>query len=327
MRIQYSATIPHTRKHVITDTHYNLGGRKAFINMTSEMPSSDHHKDTEDMLKIKPGRQAELLEAAASVTRRITTAQTAANRSQAVRLILVSKLKPASDILSLHQKHPDEYQHFGENYVQELTTKAQQLPKTIKWHFIGGLQSNKAKSLAADVDSLWCVSSVDSVKKANELEKGRQRWAERQKEARNTTAEAFSGDDTRLRVHVQVNTSGEESKSGVEPSETLTLCKHIVDSCPHLQLTGVMTIGAIARSQETTPETENEDFVALRNVRDDLVKQLSWKEEDIELSMGMSNDFESAIKCGADEVRVGSTIFGERAAKGSRIPEDKKEGG
>ena len=210
--------------------------------------------------------------------------------------------------------------------MQELQSKAEQLPKTIKWHFIGGLQSNKCKTLASDTDALFCVSSVDSVKKANELEKGRRARAAKQEpeqQGHAVNGVTVRDHEDKLRVHVQVNTSGEESKSGVEPSDTTALCKHIVESCPHLRLTGLMTIGAIARSRATTAATENEDFVRLHRVRDEVAKELKWSQDDLELSMGMSDDFENAICAGADEVRVGSTIFGERAAKGSRIPDDK----
>lgn len=247
------------------------------------------------------------------------------------RLILVSKLKPPSDILSLHSHDVDTYAHFGENYVQELQAKSKELPKTIKWHFIGGLQSNKCKGLASDTNGLWCVSSVDSVKKADGLEKGRQarghvNGKDGKNELENVTISS-EHEDAKLRVHVQVNTSGEESKSGVEPSETAALCRHIVDNCSHLQLVGLMTIGAIARSKEATPGTENRDFVALREVRDKAAAGLGWEAEQLELSMGMSDDFESAIRCGANEVRVGSTIFGERAAQGSRVPEGVSDGG
>jgi pyridoxal phosphate enzyme (YggS family) len=156
------------------------------------------------------------------------------------------------------------------------------------------------------------VSSVDSEKKANELEKGRKALLEK-----DDTAE-------KLRVHVQVNTSGEESKSGIEPKDTITLCKHVRDKCPHLQLTGFMTIGAIARSQETTTETENEDFVKLKEVRDQVAKELGWEEEKLELSMGMSADFEGAIKMGSDEVRVGTQIFGERPPKKDAVIKEKE---
>jgi len=76
-----------------------------------------------------------------------------------------------------------------------------------------------------------------------------------------------------------------------------------------------MTIGAIARSKATTPENENEDFVALREQRDLVAEKLGLEKESLELSMGMSDDFEGAITLGSSEVRVGSTIFGERPAK------------
>jgi len=113
-----------------------------------------------------------------------------------------------------------------------------------------------------------------------------------------------------------VNTSGEETKAGVEPADAANLCRFIRDKCPGLKLQGLMTIGAIARSKATTPETENEDFVCLRETRDRVVKQLGLTEgEGLELSMGMSEDFEGAIAMESNEVRVGSTIFGERPPK------------
>jgi pyridoxal phosphate enzyme (YggS family) len=229
-----------------------------------------------------------------------------------VRLIAVSKLKPANDILALHQPPNPLHTHFGENYVQELLEKSKILPRSIRWHMIGGLQSNKCKQLAEQVPNLWCVSSVDSEKKANELEKGRKALLEKDNAAE------------KLRVMVQVNTSGEESKSGVEPADTLSLCRHIIEKCPHLQLRGFMTIGAIARSKETTPENENEDFVTLRDTRDKVAKELGWEEGRLELSMGMSADFEGAISMGSDEVRVGSEIFGARPAKKDAVVKDKE---
>ncbi|KAI4959145.1 hypothetical protein J4E86_002866 [Alternaria arbusti] len=272
----------------------------------------------EDM-HINPQRAKQLTENIASITSRINAAR---QGSKEVRLIAVSKLKPANDILALHKpsspSQPPLQTHFGENYVQELLEKHKILPRSIKWHMIGGLQSNKCKQLAEQVPNLWCVSSVDSEKKANELEKGRRALVEK------------GGDEEveeKLRVKVQVNTSGEESKSGVEPSDTLALCRHIIEKCPHLLLHGLMTIGAIARSQATTPETENEDFVKLREVRDQVVKELGWEEGQLELSMGMSADFEGAIKLGSDEVRVGSQIFGERPAKKDAVVMEKETRG
>jgi pyridoxal phosphate enzyme (YggS family) len=245
---------------------------------------------------------------------------TCAEHTSQVRLIAVSKLKPANDILALHQPpnptHTHTHTHFGENYVQELLEKSKILPRSIRWHMIGGLQSNKCKQLAEQVPNLWCVSSVDSEKKANELEKGRRALLEKDKEVQK------DNEAEKLRVMVQVNTSGEESKSGVEPSNTLSLCQHIVDKCPHLELLGLMTIGAIARSKEAT--SENEDFVALKETRDRVAKELGWEEGKLELSMGMSADFEGAISMGSNEVRVGSEIFGERPAKKDAVIKEKE---
>jgi len=177
-------------------------------------------------MQINPQRAAQLLENVTSVTQRIKSTS-----SRPVRLILVSKLKPATDILAVHTSSPAPA-HFGENYYQELSEKAPLLPKTIKWHFIGGLQSNKCAPLASSIPNLWCVSSVDSAKKADQLEKGRKSLVEK----------AEDPIEEKLRVMVQVNTSGEESKSGVAPEETLELCKHIRAACPHLLWRRRMTI-------------------------------------------------------------------------------------
>lgn len=114
---------------------------------------------------------------------------------------------------------------------------------------------------------------------------------------------------------MQVNTSGEEEKSGVEPSDAAELCRHVREKCPHLRLGGLMTIGTIARSKATTEETENEDFVTLRETRDKVCQELGIENGELELSMGMSSDFEGAIAQGSDEVRVGTNIFGERPPK------------
>lgn len=127
-------------------------------------------------------------------------------------------------------------------------------------------------------------------------------------------------------MHIQVNTSGEEAKSGCAPgADVVQLARHVLTACPNLRLLGFMTIGAIARSVATTPENENEDFATLREQRDLVAKELkeelssrtpSGEEEtELELSMGMSEDFEGAIAMGSSEVRVGSTIFGTRPAK------------
>ena len=231
------------------------------------------------------------------------------------------------------------YFHFGENYVQELQHKASLLPRSIKWHFIGGLQTNKCKSLAESIPNLWAVESVDSEKKVDALEKGRRACVEKWKgkrsknkgtEQRNGEAHAsedsLNPEEEPLRIYIQLNTSSEPSKSGVEPcpspshsSESppsdfpsLSLAKHVESQCPHLHIQGLMTIGAIARSEAASQGELNDDFECLKRERETLCKAMGWEQERLELSMGMSADFEEAIRQGSDEVRVGTGIFGKR---------------
>ncbi|KAI1863335.1 uncharacterized protein JN550_009655 [Neoarthrinium moseri] len=254
-----------------------------------------------EMLKVDPSRAVALASQLGSVSERIA----AVAQGRSVRLVAVSKLKPANDILALSQP-PISQLHFGENYAQELSQKAELLPKSIQWHFIGGLQSGHCKNLAK-IPNLFCVSSIDTAKKAQLLDEHRGKLI----------SSAYPATPVpKLNIHVQVNTSGEDSKSGCAPGdETVALCRLVREQCPNLHLLGLMTIGAIARSVATTPENENEDFVRLREQRDLVAKELGLKPEDLELSMGMSEDFEGAIAMGSSEVRVGSTIFGVRGPK------------
>ncbi|KAK3949402.1 hypothetical protein QBC32DRAFT_349224 [Pseudoneurospora amorphoporcata] len=257
------------------------------------------------LLKIDPTRASALVSQLQGVQELIL----AVAKGRPVRLVAVSKLKPANDILALHEAPQVKHVHFGENYAQELQQKAELLPRTIKWHFIGGLQSTHCKPLAK-IPNLFAVSSLDSLKKAQVLNRVRGELMS------SSSASASSEKIEKLNVHVQVNTSGEESKSGCAPGqETVELCKAIANECPHLNLLGLMTIGAIARSKATTPENENEDFVVLREQRDLVEKELGLESGSLELSMGMSEDFEGAIVMGSSEVRVGTTIFGQRGSK------------
>ncbi|SPO05671.1 related to Putative unspecific racemase [Cephalotrichum gorgonifer] len=254
------------------------------------------------MSKEEPEMRIDPIRAKALVSQLQTVSEKIAGvaKGRNVRLVAVSKLKPANDILALYQAAS--HTHFGENYQQELSQKAEILPRAIQWHFIGGLQSGHCKPLGR-IPNLFCVSSVDTLKKATLLNKSRGELL------------ATDPDTPKLNVHVQVNTSGEESKSGCQPGEeTVSLCRAIVETCPNLNLLGLMTIGAIARSKATTPENENEDFLVLGAQRDLVGKELGL-EGSLELSMGMSEDFEGAVALGSGEVRVGSTIFGTRPAK------------
>ncbi|XP_047965829.1 pyridoxal phosphate homeostasis protein [Salvia hispanica] len=203
-----------------------------------------------------------------------------------IRLVAVSKTKP---VPILRQVYDAGHRCFGENYVQELIEKAPQLPEDIQWHFIGNLQSNKVKPLLTAVPNLAMVETVDDEKIANNLNR-------------------VVGNIGRkpLKVFIQVNTSGEESKFGVEPAGCLDLAKHVTRNCPNLEFCGLMTIGM--PDYTSTPE----NFKTLANCRSDVCKALGIAEEQTELSMGMSGDFELAIEMGSTNVRVGSTIFGAR---------------
>jgi PLP dependent protein len=165
----------------------------------------------------------------------------------------------------------------------------------------------------AKIPNLWCVSSVDTLKKAQLLDRYRGEFLST---SAPSSSSSSSSAPEKLNIHVQVNTSGETSKSGCAPGEeTVALCRAI-EAAPHLHLLGLTTIGAIARSVATTADNENDDFVALRDQRDLVARELGLDgERRLELSMGMSEDFEGAVAMGSDEVRVGSTIFGARPSR------------
>ncbi|KAF8972276.1 hypothetical protein BDZ97DRAFT_1019266 [Flammula alnicola] len=262
--------------------------------------------------KTTPERTEELLESLAEVRARVKAASL---QTSSPALVAVSKYKPASDILTCYN---DGQMDFGENYVQELEEKARRLPTDIRWHFIGTLQSNKAKTLAS-IPNLFSIQTLGSIKAATALNK-------------TLPAERASP----LRVLIQINTSGEDSKSGIPPltsssdlesSELILLAKHVVAECPRLRLEGLMTIGALELSLTASETEKNADFESLKATRDVLDrylkktfvgKEAKWGDETsgrLLLSMGMSSDFEAALKSGSDIVRVGTGVFGERAKK------------
>lgn len=277
-------------------------------------------------VKYTKDRQHELQDNIKGVEEDIQKAYDAIKQASSTppRLVAVSKLKPASDIQALYDLG---YRHFGENYIQELVDKSQVLPKDICWHFIGNLQSNKAKTVVSGVgDALWVIETLASEKTAGLLEKA---------------VAARLGEDEipvekRLKVYIQVNTSKEDVKSGVDPltagsstsdiaeHELVKLATYIYTQCPHLHLLGLMTIGSFSASHD--PSKPNPDFETLTTSRQELYAYLSSHldnakallpktEQEWELSMGMSADFESAIKQGSSGVRVGTRIFGERPKK------------
>ncbi|KAK7359808.1 hypothetical protein VNO77_01773 [Canavalia gladiata] len=215
--------------------------------------------------------------------------QKAAERSgrnmEEIRVVAASKTKAVS---ALRHVYDAGHRSFGENYVQELLQKAPQLPDDIEWHYIGNLQSNKVKPLISGVPNLAYVETVDDEKIANLLDRAVEKIGRKP-----------------LKVFVQVNTSGETSKFGVEPVQCVDLAKHITN-CPNLEFCGLMTIGMLDYS--STPE----NFKTLSNCRSEVCKALGISEKQCELSMGMTADFEQAIEMGSTNVRIGTAIFGPR---------------
>jgi len=171
----------------------------------------------------------------------------------------------------------------GENYVQEAQEKIEALGKPVSWHFIGHLQSNKAKYAVRLFD---VIHSLDSIPLAEELS----RRAEQP--------------DRVIRVMIEVNLSKEATKFGTDEERVLNLARRI-QNLGHLSLEGLMTMPPYFDS----PEMSRPYYVALRELEDRMIKDgIPLKE----LSMGMSNDFEIAIEEGATYVRVGTAIFGQR---------------
>lgn len=207
-----------------------------------------------------------------------------------VQLVAVSKLKPASDVKALYDHG---VRHFGENYVQELIGKAKILPKDIKWHFIGGLQTNKCKDLSTNIPNLYSVETIDTLKKAKKL---------------NDTRE---GSDI-INVFLQINVSAEEQKSGILYSDHAAITEvvnYLLKDAKNLHFQGLMTIGSF---EQSIGEGENQDFKRMVNLKEKLDKEFDIN---LELSMGMSADYKEAINQGTSFVRVGTDIFGQRPPK------------
>lgn len=247
-------------------------------------------------------------------------AERAGRDGQAVSLVLVSKTVPVEQIrraLAAGERL------FGENRAQDLAAKAAELASTVEllhtvelpgaedltdprepsrarvgpeWHFLGHLQTNKAKYVAR-VASM--IQSLDSIEVARELERRLQR------------------EGRPLDALVQVNISGETAKSGVAPEEALPLIRRVASECDALRLRGLMTIGPLTDD----PATIRQAFRRMRRLWDELrgeaVDRLSL---DV-LSMGMSGDFEIAVEEGATMVRVGTAIFGARKERPNTLSE------
>ena len=214
----------------------------------------------------------------------IMTACEKAGRNRGdVTLIAVSKTKPVS---MLEEIYAEGIRTFGENKVQELTEKYDQLPADIKWHMIGHLQRNKVKYI---VDKVSLIHSVDSYRLAEEI---------------NIQAKKHQ---VTVPILIEVNVAGEDTKFGVRPEETLQLVEEIA-SLENVRIQGLMTIAPFVED----PEENRVHFRRLKQLSVDIdSKNIDNVHMEI-LSMGMTNDYMVAIEEGATMVRVGTGIFGAR---------------
>ena len=218
------------------------------------------------------------------VEKNIASACEKAKRSRdEVTLIAVSKTKPVSDI---RQAMDCGITVFGENKVQEIKDKTEEIKEPLSWHMIGHLQANKVKYLPGRV---CMIHSVDNVKLAAEIEK------------------QFAKADQVIDVLVEVNMAQEESKFGLSEGEVPDFVKEIAEY-PHLNIRGLMTIAPYTEDAESNRVY----FKGLRELKD-RINEMNIPGVNMDtLSMGMTGDYQVAIEEGATFVRVGTGIFGER---------------
>jgi len=202
------------------------------------------------------------------------------------KLVAVSKTKPISDIKAYYEKGQ---RIFGENYVQELVDKYEQLPKDIQWHFIGHLQTKKVKYIAPFIH---LIHGVDSIKLIREIDK-------RAKQNNRVI-------DCLLQFHI----AEESSKFGLDITEAQQLLTELEqEPAKHIRITGVMGMATFT-DDVATVEQEFKQLAA----NFDLLKNTYFKTTDYfsEKSMGMSGDYKMALKTGSTLVRIGSKLFGAR---------------
>jgi pyridoxal phosphate enzyme (YggS family) len=218
------------------------------------------------------------------IRQRIATACERSGRDpEAVRLVAVSKTKPAAMVEAAAEAGQ---KLFGESYVQEFSDKADAVKIPVEWHFVGGLQSNKVKYLRGRVAM---IHSVDRFSLAREIDR---QWGKL---------------DRAAEVLIQLNLAGEVSKSGVGEEELESLVRR-VSELPHVRIRGLMTLPPWCDD----PEEVRPYFRRLRELAARIAALELPGVEMGELSMGMSHDFETAIEEGATLVRVGTAIFGAR---------------
>lgn len=212
-----------------------------------------------------------------------TACEKSGRNAEDVTLIAVSKTKPVS---MLQEAYECGCRDFGENKVQELVEKWEQMPKDIRWHMIGHLQRNKVKYI---VDKVYMIHSVDSLRLAEEISK-----------------EAGKKGVT-VSILIEINAAEEETKFGTTSEEAGRLVEEIA-KLPNLSIKGLMTIAPYVENAEENRQY----FEKLRQIYVDINRKNIDNVYMAELSMGMTGDYEVAVTEGATYVRVGTGIFGER---------------
>ena len=202
-----------------------------------------------------------------------------------VTLVAVSKTKPNELI---NQAYLAGQIDFGENYVQELVDKYHELPKDIRWHFIGHLQTNKVKFIAPFVN---LIHGVDSLKLLEEINKQAQK------------------NNRIINCLLQIYIAQEDSKFGLSFDE----CEELLQSNSYLNLKNISVVGFMAMASNTEDNEQiKKEFLSLKKFHESMVSiQLPLNI----LSFGMSSDYQLAIECGSNMIRIGSSIFGERNYK------------
>lgn len=210
------------------------------------------------------------------IIRRVETARLKVSDHHIVKIIAISKYSPSKEIQELYEIGQ---RAFGENKVQDLEAKAQELEELpLEWHFVGNLQKNKINKLLDLHPALF--HGLDSLDLAHEIQK--------RLELKEMTLDAL----------LQINSAKEESKHGVMPEDALKIYEQIQKECPNIKLKGVMSIGAHTDDQKIIKES----FLTTHTIYQQLKGATIC-------SMGMSGDFELAIECGANMVRLGSLMF------------------
>ncbi|RKS02487.1 YggS family pyridoxal phosphate-dependent enzyme [Flavobacterium sp. 102] len=203
-----------------------------------------------------------------------------------VTLVAVSKTKPVADLMEAYNEGQ---RIFGENKIQEMTEKWQQMPKDIEWHMIGHVQSNKVKYM---VPYVKLIHGVDSLKLLKEINRHAVRWRKN------------------INCLLQIHIAEEETKFGLDEKEL----EELLNSEEFKSFTNIKVIGLMGMATFTDNQEQiKREFNHLKSIFDSIQKQPTTQNlQPTTLSMGMSGDYQLAIDCGSNMVRIGSSIFGNR---------------